>query len=102
MLTEFFKQFRAEHHVAVFASLAALDVNDHPLAVDIAELQLRHLAVPGTGGVEGHQQSAMENSGGRSDELRNFFLTQQELTFLGSRGSSCPRCAPLEIRIRNL
>jgi hypothetical protein len=35
---EFWEQLRTEHHVAVLASLAALDVHDHALAVDIAEL----------------------------------------------------------------
>jgi hypothetical protein len=38
VLTKFFEQFGAEHNVAVFASLGALDVNDHPLLVEVAEL----------------------------------------------------------------
>ena len=34
------------------------------------------LGVPGAGGVEGHQQNAIERSAGRMDELRNFFLAE--------------------------
>src|ERR1700751_2699731 len=37
-LQKFFEQFGAEHHVALFPPLAALDVNDHPLLVEVAEL----------------------------------------------------------------
>jgi hypothetical protein len=35
---EFFEQDGAEHHVAVLATLAALDVENHALAIDIADL----------------------------------------------------------------
>src|SRR5258705_13961059 len=34
------QQSRAQHHIAVLASLAAADVNDHPLTVDVADLQM--------------------------------------------------------------
>ncbi len=76
VLPELFEQLGTEHHVPVFAPLAALDVNDHPLLVDVAELQVRELGIAGSGGVEGHQHRAMEGSGGRLDELRNFFLAE--------------------------
>ena len=36
------EQLGAEHDIAVLASLASPDMNDHPLAVDIADLQVRH------------------------------------------------------------
>ena len=39
---QFLEQLRAEHDIAVLASLAAPDMDDHPLAVDIADLQVRH------------------------------------------------------------
>ena len=35
---EFVEQNRAEHHVAVLATLAALDVNHHSSAIDVADL----------------------------------------------------------------
>jgi hypothetical protein len=60
-----------------------LDVNHHALAVDVAELQARRLFVPGSGGIERHQQSAMERSGGRIDELSNFFLAEDRRQAMG-------------------
>src|SRR5258705_5322222 len=36
------QQSLTQHHVAVLASLAAADVNNHPLAVDVADLKVRH------------------------------------------------------------
>ena len=76
MCAEFFKQLRTEHHIAVFASLAALDVDHHPLAVDVADFQVRQLGVPRAGGVERHQQNAMEGSAGGIDQLCDFFLAE--------------------------
>jgi hypothetical protein len=43
VFAKFFQQFRTEHHVAVFTPFAALDVHDHALLVDVAELQVRQL-----------------------------------------------------------
>src|ERR1700730_5942887 len=76
VLTKFCQQFRTEHHVAVFASLAALDVNHHALAIDVGDFQVGQFRASYSGGVEGQQQSAMEGSGGCSDELSNFFLAE--------------------------
>jgi hypothetical protein len=83
MLTKLLEQLETKHHVPVPASLAAFDVNDHALAVDVAELQACRLGVPGSGGIERHQQSAMEGSGGRIDELSNFFLTEDRWQTMG-------------------
>ena len=33
----------AQHHIAVLASLATADVNDHPSTVDVADLKVCHL-----------------------------------------------------------
>jgi hypothetical protein len=38
---ELIEQYGAEHHVAVFATLTALDVNHHPLTINVADLQAR-------------------------------------------------------------
>ena len=51
---QFFEQHRAEHHVAVLATFAALNVENHALAIDVADLQASQLCVPHTGRVEGH------------------------------------------------
>src|SRR6266851_7735920 len=72
VLAQFLQQFSAEHHISVNASLAALNVNDHPLAVDVTDFQVCQLGVPHSGGVERHQQNAMVGSERRIDELRDF------------------------------
>jgi hypothetical protein len=41
VLAQRIEQRPAEHDVAILAPLAALDMNDHALAVDIADLQTR-------------------------------------------------------------
>ena len=76
VLTKFLQQFRTEHHVAVFASLATLDVKHHALAIDVADFQVGQFRAPYSGGVERQQQSAMEGSAGRLNELSNFFLAE--------------------------
>ena len=76
MLTQFLEQFGAEHHIAVFASLAALDVNHHALAIDVADFQVCQFGAAYSGGVEGHQQSAMKRSRSCVDESCDFFLAQ--------------------------
>jgi hypothetical protein len=38
---EFIEQNGAEHYVAVFATLAALDVNHHALAINVVDLEAR-------------------------------------------------------------
>ena len=45
MGTQFVEQFWAEHDVAISAPFAALDVNDHPFAIDVADFQAGQLRV---------------------------------------------------------
>jgi len=61
---------------AYCASLAALDVNHHALAIDVPDFQMGQLGVAHSGGVERHQQNAMVGSERRIDEPRDFFLAQ--------------------------
>src|SRR5260370_21149983 len=76
VLPEFFEQLWAEQHISVYAAFAALDMNDHALAVDIADFQAREFGTPESGGVQRHQQSAMQWRSSRIDELRKFFLAE--------------------------
>src|ERR1700722_6961678 len=55
MSTEFFEQLRAEHDIAISASLAALDMNHHAFAVDVADFQVCQLGIPRSGSVERDQ-----------------------------------------------
>ena len=70
------EQLGAEHDIAVLASLASPDMNDHPLAVDIADLQVRHFCATCARGIEGHQQNAMKGKLCRVDQTRDFFLAE--------------------------
>ena len=53
--TQFIEQLGAEHDIAISAPFAALDVNHHALAVDVADFQVCQLRVPDSGGVKCHQ-----------------------------------------------
>jgi hypothetical protein len=70
------EQLRAEHDIAVLASLPAPDMNDHPLAVDIADLEVRHFCATCARSVEGHQQDAMKRALCRVDQPCDFFLAE--------------------------
>ena len=70
------EQLRAEHDIAVLAPLASPDMNDHPLAVDIADLQVRHFCATCARGIERHQQDAMKGKLCRVDQPRDFFLAE--------------------------
>ena len=73
VLTQCLEQFWAEHHIPVFASLAALDVNHHALAIDVADFQVGQFSASYSGGVERHQQSTMIRSQSCVDESPDFF-----------------------------
>ena len=87
MSAQFLEQDRAEHHVAVLATFAALNVHDHASAIDVADLQARQLGALRTPvRVEGHQHGAIEGSRSSVDELCYLFLTEnggQAMAFLG-------------------
>jgi Protein kinase domain len=83
---EFFEQDRAEHHVAILATLAALDVENHALAVHVADLQASQLRVPNASRVESHEHGAIKGSRSGVDELPYLLLTEnggQTVAFLG-------------------
>src|SRR6266478_1572923 len=46
------EQLRAEHEIAILASLASPNMNDHPLAVDVADLEVRHFCATRARGIE--------------------------------------------------
>src|SRR6266404_5297158 len=94
MLTQFLEQRWAKHHVAIFTSLATLDVNYHALTVDVRNFQVGQLGPPHSGSVERHQQRAMEGSASRIDESRHFFLAQDRWNVLGTFRIGGFGCAP--------
>src|SRR5437762_4707239 len=58
---EFVEQNGTEHYVAVLAKLAALDVNHHPSALNVADLQASQLRVPNTGGRSEEHTSELQS-----------------------------------------
>ena len=70
------EQFGTEHDIAVLASLAAPDMNDRPLAVDVADLQMRHFCATCARGIKGHQQNAMKGRLGCVNQTRDFVLAE--------------------------
>ena len=44
---KFIKQLRAEHNIAVLATLALPDMDHHPLAVDVRDLQVSRFRTAG-------------------------------------------------------
>src|SRR5271165_189469 len=73
-------------------------MNDHPLAVDVADLQARQFSTPHAGGIERHQYDAMKRSQCRVDQASDLLLTEndrqlQHFLGIGSFGHA-PR--PLE------
>jgi hypothetical protein len=51
---EHVQQARGEHDVAVLASLALADADDHAGAVDVLEAEVGDLGEPQAGGIGGH------------------------------------------------
>src|SRR6202050_1782976 len=83
------EQLRAEHDIAVLTTFAAADMDDHPLAVDIADLQVRHFCAPCARGIQRHEQDAMKGKLGRVNQTRDFLLAKdlgqvQNLLRIGS------------------
>ena len=73
------EQLRAERDIAVLAVLAALaaaDVNDHALAVDVVDLQVRHFCATCACAIVCHQQDAMKGELRRVDQTRYFLRAE--------------------------
>jgi len=83
VLTQCLEQFWARYHIPVFASLAALDVNHHALAIDVADFQVRQFSASYSGGVERHQQNVMEGSARSLDQSCDFFLAEDRWQAMG-------------------
>ena len=73
---QLFEQLRAGHDIAILATLALANMHHHPLAVDVANLQVGCLCAAGAGGIERHQQDAMKGAIRSVDQPRNLLLTE--------------------------
>jgi hypothetical protein len=73
---KFLEQLRAEHDIAVLAAVALADMDHHPLAFDVADLQAGRFGAARAGGIHRHQQDAMKGRVRRLNQSRDFFLTE--------------------------
>ena len=64
IFAERFEESGAERHIAVLASFALVNVDDHAFAVDVAGFQIGQLRPTQSGGVERHQHRAVERDRG--------------------------------------
>jgi len=61
-------------------------MDDHPLAVDVADLQMSRFCAACTGGIHRHQQDAMKGGIRGVDQTRNLLLAEylwKVTTFFG-------------------
>ena len=70
------QQLGAQKNIAVPAALALVDMNDHALAVDVADLQVRHFCATCARGIERHQQNAMKGKLCRVNQTRDLLLAE--------------------------
>src|ERR1700676_678855 len=71
---KFLEQLRAKHDIAVPAALALSDMDNHPLAVDVTDLQMSRFCAACAGGIHRHQQDAMKRRIRTLNQSRDFFL----------------------------
>ena len=76
VLPQSVQQLGAEHDVTVLTALSTLYVNDHSLAVDVGDLQMRQLSPANSGRIERHQDRAVERSRRRIDQPRDFLRAE--------------------------
>src|SRR5271170_2226543 len=89
------EQLGAEHDIAVLAALALPDMNHHPLAVDVAHLQVGCFCAACAGGIKRHQKDAMKWGISRVDQPRYFILAEYlrkvtDLLRIGRLGNAPP------------
>jgi hypothetical protein len=72
------QQVGAEHDIAIFASLASLNMDHHALAVDIGNLETGQFGPPHSSAVQRHQNGVMKRAGRGVDQTGDFVLTQND------------------------
>ena len=80
------EQLLAEWDIAVMAAFSMVNMNDHALAVDVADLQPAQLGTADTRRVQGHQNRAVEQVAGRIDEFGHLLRAQDLRQFAVALG----------------
>ena len=76
VLAQGVQQFGTERHVAVALALALPDMDQHEFFVDVDGFQLHQFGAAHAGGVEGHQDGAIQQVGGCLDQPGDFFRAE--------------------------
>ncbi len=93
-----FKQLRAEHDIPILATLAATDMNDHALAVDIADFQVRSLCAARARGIKCHEQNAVKGKLCRVNQTRDLLLAEYLRKVKHFLRIGCFRNAPVPLQ----
>src|SRR5688572_31050519 len=72
------KQRRTERHLAIATAFALLDAEDHPRAIDVADLEVAQFAAAQAGAVERQQQRAVIEILRPCDEALYFLWTEDD------------------------
>ena len=80
------QQPRRQHRVAILATLAVLDVDQHPFAVDRAELQAHDLADAQARRVSGRQRNTIAQSCNRLQEAHGLLGAREPAEASPARG----------------
>ncbi len=67
------EQSLTQHHIAIAVPLTTMDVNHHPLAVDVTDLQMCGFDAARSSAIERHEQNAIERLLRCIDEAIGFF-----------------------------
>jgi hypothetical protein len=78
VLSQFGQQVRAEHNIAIFASLASLNMDHHALTVDIGDLEVGQFGSPHSSAVQRRQDGVMKRTRCSVDQTGNFVLAQND------------------------
>ena len=84
VLAEFLQQPRRERHESLLAPFAVPDVELHPRAVDVGDLQVRGFAQPQARRIQGQQHRAMFENGYTCDQPTDFLGAQHRRQLLGT------------------
>ena len=97
------EQLGAEHDIAILASLTSPDMDEHPLAVDIADLSVGHLRAACASGIKRHEQDAMKGDSCCIDQTSDLFWAEylremQNLFRIGRLGDAPASLQHLDIK----
>ena len=95
VLAEHSQGLRRERHVAIFGALAAMNMDDHPRAVDVADLEIQTFLETQPQRVDGPEVGFVVRSTHGVDETTNFRDAQDIRQGLGSGKADVPESLPV-------